>query len=72
MALELALTAFELGDTAEMAAMVDEASILLVQGAAKQEALAVVRVLMAAIERGAVDRALLAAVAQRVAASKPS
>ncbi|HSL83639.1 MAG TPA: hypothetical protein VLF66_12765, partial [Thermoanaerobaculia bacterium] len=71
-ALEQALTAFELGDAAEMAAMVDEASILLVKGAAKQEALAVVRVLMAAIERGLVDRALLVAVAERVAAFKPS
>jgi tetratricopeptide (TPR) repeat protein len=71
-ALDEALTAFDMGDTEDMAAMVDEASILLVKAAAKQEALAVLRVLMAAIERGTVDRAMLVAVCQRVAAFKPS
>lgn len=71
-ALEEALTAFDLGDADEMAAMVEEASILLVKAAAKHQALAVLRVLMAAIERGTVDRAMLVAVARRVEAFKPS
>lgn len=71
-ALEEALTAFDLGDADEMVAMVEEASILLVKAAAKHQALAVLRVLMAAIERGAVDRAMLVAVTRRVEAFKPS
>jgi hypothetical protein len=71
-ALEQALTAYDMGDTGEMAAMAEEASILLVKAAAKHQALAVLRLLLAAIERGTVDRATLVAVCRRVAALKPS
>lgn len=71
-ALQEALTAFDMGDTTEMAAMAEEASILLVKAAAKHQALAVIRLLLAAIERNQVDRALLVAVCRRVAALKPS
>lgn len=71
-ALEQALAAFEMGDSHEMAAMAEDASVLLVKAAAKHQALAVLQVLLAAIERGTVDRALLVAAAQRVARFKPS
>jgi tetratricopeptide (TPR) repeat protein len=71
-ALEESLTAFDMGDTAEMAAMAEEASILLVKAAAKHQSLAVLRLLLAAIERGTVDRAMLVAVCRQVAALKPS
>lgn len=71
-ALEEALTAFDMGDTAEMVAMVEEASILLVKAAAKHQAIAVLGLLLAAMERGTVDRAMLVAVSRRVAALKPS
>lgn len=71
-ALDEALVAFDLGETAEMTARAEEASVLLVKAAATHQALAALRVLLAAIERGAVDRALLAGVARRVAALKPS
>jgi tetratricopeptide (TPR) repeat protein len=71
-ALEQSLTAYDMGDTAEMVAMAEEASILLVKAAAKHQALAVLRLLLAAIERGTVDRATLVAVCRRVAALKPS
>ncbi len=72
LALEEALVSFDLGDTAELTARAEEASVLLVKAAAPHQALATLRVLLAAIERGAVDRALLAGVARRVAALKPS
>lgn len=71
-ALEEAVTAFDLGDTEEMATMAEEASVLLVKAAAKHQALAVLGVLLAAIERGTVDRAMLVAATRRVAALKPS
>lgn len=71
-ALEQSLTAYDMGDTGEMAAMAEEASILLVKAAAKHQALAVLRLLLAAIERGTVDRAMIVAVCRRVAALKPS
>ncbi|HSL82542.1 MAG TPA: hypothetical protein VLF66_07175, partial [Thermoanaerobaculia bacterium] len=71
-ALEQALAAFELGDTNEVAALAEDASVLLVKAAANHQALAVLQVLLAAIEQGTVDRALLVAAAQRVARFKPS
>jgi len=71
-ALEESLTAFDLGDATEMIARAEEASVLLVKAAAKHQALAVIRVLLSAIERGSVDRATLVAVTRRVAALKPS
>lgn len=71
-ALEEALIAFDLGDATEVGTMAEEASILLVKAAAKHQALAVIRVLLSAIERGTVDRATLVTAARRVAALKPS
>jgi len=52
--------------------MAQEASILLVRGAARQEAIAVLRVLLTAMERGMADRALVLTLARRIAALKPS
>jgi tetratricopeptide (TPR) repeat protein len=71
-ALDEALTAFEMGDLTEVGAMVEEASILLVKAAARHEAIAVVGILMSAIERGTLTTAALLAVRKRVEALKPS
>ncbi|HSL83312.1 MAG TPA: helix-turn-helix transcriptional regulator [Thermoanaerobaculia bacterium] len=71
-ALEQALAAFDMGDTREMAALVEDASVLLVKAAAKHQTVAVLQVLLTAIERGTVDRALLVSAAQRAARFRPS
>jgi hypothetical protein len=71
-ALDQSLTAYLMGDSEETAAMAEEASILLVKAAAKHDALAVVRVLLAAVERGVVNQTIIESVRRRVAALEPS
>lgn len=71
-ALDEAITAYEMGELDEVAAMVEEASILLVKGAAKHQAIAVVGVLMSTIERGNFTGAALLAVRKHVVTLKPS
>ncbi len=71
-ALDEAQTAFELGDIEEMTAMAEEASILLVKAAAKHEVLAVIRVVLTAIERQTITQATLAAARRQIAALRPS
>ncbi|MFW6175376.1 MAG: hypothetical protein ACOC7L_01000 [Acidobacteriota bacterium] len=71
-ALDEAETACLLGNLDHMAAMVEEASILLVKAAAKHEALAVIRLPLRTIEGQTVTRATLAQARQRIAALKPS
>jgi hypothetical protein len=70
--LEEAAMALDEGDNFEALAMAQEASILLVRGAARQEALAVLRVLLTALERGAADHALVTTLARRIAKLQPS
>ena len=64
--------ALDEGETFDAVAMAQEASVLLVKGAARQEALAVLRVLMTALERGMADRALVATLSRRIASYKPA
>lgn len=70
--LEEAALCLDEGEHFDAQAMAQEASILLVRGAARQEALAVLRVLLTAMERGIADRALVLTLARRIAALKPS
>lgn len=70
--LEEAAMALDEGDNFEALTMAQEASILLVRGAARQEALAVLRVLLTALERGAADHALVTTLARRIAKLQPS
>lgn len=72
LALDEAETACLLGDLDDMAAMVEEASILLVKAAARHEALAVIRLLLRTIEGQTVTRATVAKARQRIGALKPS
>lgn len=70
--LEEAAMALDEGDNFEALAMAQEASILLVRGAARQEALAVLRILLTALERGVADHALVTTLARRIAKLQPS
>lgn len=70
--LEEAAMALDEGDNFEALARAQEASILLVRGAARQEALAVLRVLLTALERGVADHALVTTLARRIAKLQPS
>lgn len=70
--LEEAGLALDEGDHVDAVAMAREASVLLVKGAARQEALAVLRVLLTALERGVADRAMVVTLARRIASFKPS
>lgn len=70
--LEEAAVALDEGDHAGAFTMAQEASVLLVRGAARQEALAVLRVLLTAMERGVADRVLVQSIVQRIASYKPS
>lgn len=70
--LEEAALALDEGEPFDALAMVQEASVLLVRGAAKQEALAVLRVLLTALERGAADRTLVLTIVHRLVGLKPS
>jgi hypothetical protein len=70
--LEEAALELDEGEHFDALAMAQEASILLVRGAARQEAIAVLRVLLTAMERGMADRALVLTLARRIAALKPS
>jgi tetratricopeptide (TPR) repeat protein len=71
-ALDEAQTAFELEDMDEVTAMIEEASILLVRAAAKHEALAVIRIVLRAIERQTLTQATLVAARRQIAALQPS
>lgn len=60
------------GEPWDALAMAQEASVLLVRGAAKPEALALLRVMLTALERGMADRSVVLTLARRIAALKPS
>lgn len=70
--LEEAVLALDEAEPFDAMAAAQEASILLVRGAARQEAIAVLRVLLTAMEQGAADRVLVLTLARRIAALKPS
>jgi hypothetical protein len=71
-ALEEAALDLDEGEPFDALAMAQEASVLLVRGAAKPEALALLRVMLTALERGAADRTVVLTLARRIAALKPS
>jgi len=70
--LEEAALALDEGESLTALEAAQEASILLVRGAARQEAIAVLRVLLDSLERGMADRALVLTLARRIAALQPS
>lgn len=70
--LEEAALALDEGNSFDALAMAQEASILLVRGAARQEALAALRVLLTALERDAADKALVLTLLRKIAALQPS
>lgn len=70
--LEEAALCLDEGEHFDAQAMAQEASILLVRGAARHEAIAVLRVLLTAMERGFADRALVLTLTRRIAALRPS
>lgn len=70
--LEEAALDLDEGEAWDALAMAQEASVLLVRGAAKPEALAVLRVMLTALERGMADRSLVLTLARRIATLKPS
>lgn len=70
--LEEAALALDEGNSFDALAMAQEASILLVRGAARQEALATLRVLLTALERGVADQTLVLTLLRKIAALQPS
>ena len=70
--LDLALTAFEQGDTAAVKRMAEEASVLLTRAEAKQEAFAALSLLFRAVEAETLTLATLEQVRGRLARVKPS
>lgn len=70
--LDLALAAYEEGNLAEVQHMAREASVLLTMAGAKKEAFAALQLLLLALRRQEVTRAILRTVRERVAALQPS
>ena len=70
--LDLALAAFEEGHLGEVQHMAREASVLLTMAGAKQEAFAALQLLLLALRRRQVTRAILRTVRERVASLQPS
>ena len=70
--LDLALTAFQQGDTVAVKRMAEEASILVTRAEAKQEAFAALSLLLRAVEAETVTLATLEQVRRRLAKVKPS
>ena len=70
--LDLALTAFEQGDTAAVKRMAEEASVLLTRAEAKQEAFAALSLLLRAVEAETLTLATLEQVRGRLAKVKPA
>lgn len=70
--LDLALTAFQQGDTVAVKRMAEEASILVTRAEAKQEAFAALSLLLRAVEAETVTVATLQQVRRRLAKVKPS
>jgi tetratricopeptide (TPR) repeat protein len=70
--LDQAALALDRGDSVEAFEIAQEASVLLVRGAARQEPLAALRLLLSALEQGMADKTLVLSVARRIASYKPA